>query len=62
VTTTCVALLAVTFRAAELPAGMGFGEALMVTVGAVGGAAVTVTVSGVLFAGVVPLAPVAVAV
>ena len=50
-----MALLAVTFRSAELSAGMGFGEAVMLTVGAGN----TVTIAEAL---AVPPDPVAVAV
>jgi hypothetical protein len=61
VTTTVVALEAATVRVEVVPAAMLVGFAAIVTVGAGGGPAVTVTVA-VAVAGVVPLAPVAVAV
>jgi hypothetical protein len=57
VTVTCVALLAVTVNAAELPTGIEVGLATIVTVGAA--LAVTVTVA---VAVAVPPAPIAVAV
>ena len=56
-----VAFVATTVSVVELPRFIDVGLAARVTVGAAGGAAVTVTVA-VAVAGVVPAAPVAVAV
>jgi hypothetical protein len=56
-----VAFVATTVSVVELPRFIDVGLAVRVTVGAAGGAAVTVTVA-VAVAGVVPAAPVAVAV